>query len=202
MTTKTNLFATAKVAPATKPAKADHEIVVVPELSDSIKSLSETRNRIKTDTASAGLLEEGIKSIAQKKYLELYRRDNRNPKSFLIAGDPKSEFKFLVQVQDKYLKVTEEREADLVAAYGDDIITENRKYVFNPELLEKHMETISDLIMNSKKISADDKAALIVMERTVSVKKGVIDTAATRSDMDKFILDIQPIMMLSDRSSS
>ncbi|HRG29354.1 MAG TPA: hypothetical protein PLJ00_15760 [Chitinophagales bacterium] len=202
MTTKTNLFGKAKeAAPATAPKKSDYELVIVPELNDGIAELSQIRNLLKEKEGIASVLEEEIKTQARAKYIELYLRDKRNPKSFLIAGSAAAKNKFLIQVQDKYTKVTPEREEALVAEYGEEVLDEKTKYVFNPDLLQKYMQEISDLIMNCKKISAEDKENLILAERTVTIKKGMIDTAATQKDLGKFITNISPIVMLSDRSS-
>jgi hypothetical protein len=101
---------------------------------------------------------------------------------------------------DKYISIKDEDRANqLIETYGEDIVTIDEKYYFNPEVLERNMKAIEKLIRDAKSISDADKQNLLIREVKYSVTKGTIDELYDYGeDMEAVINDIQPIITLKN----
>ena len=195
-TEKKSLFGAAKTkAPAAK-AKTDKESVLVPEMEQKLKDLQEYRAQIADLEALVGGITDELKSVAWDKFIELYKRDGANPNTFLIKDGSGC---IMVLPTDKYISIKDEERADkLEKAYGD-IVTREEKFYFNSAVLERNMETINSLLMDSPDISDADKENLLQKEVKLSIKKGTIDNLLQYGDkMATVLSDIQPVMQLKN----
>jgi len=195
-TEKKSLFGAAKTkAPAAK-AKTDKESVIVLEMEQKLKDLQEYRAQIADLEALVGGITDELKSVAWDKFIELYKRDKANPNTFLIKDGSGC---IMVLPTDKYISIKDEERADkLEKAYGD-IVTREEKFYFNSAVLERNMETINSLLMDSPDISDADKENLLQKEVKLSIKKGTIDNLLQYGDkMATVLSDIQPVMQLKN----
>ncbi len=193
-----NIFSTAKTKSVDKKTKTNDRPVIKIKGDDfdtnlkAFVNLKSESDRIKTRLE---LTLNFIKSIALDNYCNIYRKNKSNPGTIEIQSD--SNDSFLLAPNDKYITVNKERADELKGKYGDDIVTETTKYAFNPDLLEKYADILSDLIQNCSDIDDDDKDNLIVAENAFTVAKGSIDRALTLGkDVKEFIDDIQPIFQV------
>lgn len=158
-----------------------------------LKQLREEAKAIKTELA---MLDGDINGIAREEYLKLYEKKGANTGMFHILCE--NGVKFNVIPADAYGKVDEEKAEELAEKYGDDVVEEKTVYSFNSEVLERNMDAISDLIMNSKKISNEDKENLLVETTTYKIKSGMIDKLLDygKKKFKEFFHDIRPTVQI------
>ena len=110
-----------------------------------------------------------------------------------------------VQLEAKRLTVNisgltvDEAKAQLIEKeLGEDIVTQEVKYVFNPELLQKYSAALSQIILQSDEISEQDKPNLIQAEKKFGIAKGTIERLYVMfpDAIEKAINLIQPIFAL------
>lgn len=193
---KKGLFGAAKAKPAAKSKKEEKEAVIVPEMEQKLKDLQEYRAQIADLEALVGGITDELKSVAWDKFIELYKRDKANPNTFLIKDGSGC---IMVLPTDKYISIKDEERADKLEKEYGDIVSREEKFYFNSAVLERNMETIEKLLMESKDISEEDKNNLLQKEVKLSIKKGTIDNLLQYGDkMATVLSDIQPVMQLKN----
>jgi len=154
--------------------------------------------KIKMLTADKELIGGKLKSVGKEKFVELYEEKRRTPDNFLLRdGDEE----ILFMVQDKYIKVTPEKEA-MLNNYGKGLVETVTTYKFT-ELIEKKLsngqtigEIVVGMIMDNKMIPEDDKMNLITAEVVTRVPKGTIDRLMEYKDPAEVFTLIEPITAL------
>ena len=129
----------------------------------------------------------------------LVEKTKTNVGSFSIFSEDGSTVMFVPT--KKYIKIDEASANVLKETYGNDIVTEKELYSFNTEILEDHMEEISELINSSKKMTKAEKENLIVAKVEFAVASDTLDKVYTIAKESKktcleVIKDIQPVCML------
>lgn len=193
---KKSLFGSAKTKPAAKSKKEDKEAVIVPDMEQKLKDLQEYRAQIADLEALVSGITGELKSVAWDKFIELYKRDKANPNTFYIKDGSGC---IMVLPTDKYISIKDEERADKLEKEYGDIVSREEKFYFNSAVLERNMETIEKLLMESKDISDEDKENLLQKEVKLSIKKGTIDDLLKYGDkMATALSDIQPVMQLKN----
>ena len=198
-----NLFSKAKKeAPAktVDPKKAKPRVTVnIPGFFDKMKRQAYLKQEIKSLEAESDLLDSELKEVGKDEWANLYGKQGVNPESIMIeAKNGNDTAQYMLLMSDKYIIINQERADYLVETYGEDIITEATSFQFDKEMIDKHGETISDLIMNSKEIPEADKEKIIKATVTNTVAKGTIDklkiyadkTGKTVADM---VSEVKPV---------
>ena len=194
-----DIFGDAKKKEKPKAGKLEKITVNVPGLQDKLIA----RQNLKAELDDLKVLFESVQSelkeIGREKFLELYKKHGANHKSFYINDENGC---VRVTPSDKYIALTEERAEQLIKKYGEDIVTVDTKFIFNPEVLSRNMEIIKKIIKETKEISIEDKKDLINRQDTYTVSKGAIDKlSAYDKNIVEVMADIQPIFALYDCSS-
>lgn len=191
-----NLFATAKQnAPEKKSSKKEKESVQVKGLAKSLARYDELKESIKNSEAEMEVLAGTIKQVGKEKFLELYETRNRKPESFHLAD---GDHKVLYIVQDAYKGDRSGMSAEKIALFEDfdDVLETNTTYSFNPDVLNRVGDKISQIIMSSKLISDEDKANLIVATSKTTIKKGTIEKLMDYDNPTMMFELIEPIVAL------
>ncbi len=191
-----NLFATAKQnAPEKKSSKKEKESVQVKGLAKSLARYDELKEAIKNSEAEMEVLAGTIKQVGKEKFLELYETRNRKPESFHLAD---GDHKVLYIVQDAYKGDRSGMSAEKIALFEDfdDVLETNTTYSFNPDVLNRVGDKISQIIMGSKLISDEDKANLIVATSKTTIKKGTIEKLMEYDNPTMMFELIEPIVAL------
>jgi len=199
----TGLFGKAKAAAPAKtvdPKKAKPRVTVnIPGFFDKMKRQAYLKQEIKSLEAESDLLDSELKEVGKDEWANLYAKDGVNPESIMIeAKNGNDTTQYMLLMSDKYIIINQERADYLVETYGAEIVSTTDKYEFDKEMVEKHGETISDLIMNSKDIPEADKEKIIKATVTNVVAKGTIDklkiyadkTGKTVADM---VSEVKPV---------
>ena len=190
MKTQTNLFtATTKVA---TPKKTDKKVINAPELDDKIRRYNELKQSIEAATGELKMIEGDIKLRGKELFLKEYLKEKRTPDNFKIQDETGSTCMFILM--DKYTTV-DENKAEVLRNF-DGLLGENVVFKFNPELVEKYGEVLSNLIVSSPDIEEADKGQLISGERTYSVAKGSIDRLLQFANPEQVLDLINPICSL------
>lgn len=199
--TKPNLFSTAKKSEPEEKKCDKHAEITLPEskysgISEKLIKLQSVRDKLQELEAEAGMMESEIKEIGRNEYLKLYENSKLNPGSFRMKGERGG--CFLVIPTDRYLSIKTEESANQLNQLGD-LAESKTVFSFNPDLLEKYGETISTLILESEKISDEDKPKLIEAKTTYNVKKGSIDRLLQFGNkMKDVFFMIQPVFQLKN----
>lgn len=195
MATKTNLFEAAK-ANSTKKAVEKHEIVNRPDLAESVSKMTELNEKIAALEAEREILDSQLREAGKEAMIDLYNSKKSFPGTLkIVAGNGT----FMFITSDRYKKIDEEQFNELAKTYGKDLVEESTVFSFNTAILMKHMEHISDLLMGSKKLSDEEKAALLTSETSYTVKKGVIKSLFSFKGVkkvDTIVEDIQPVFSI------
>jgi len=190
-----NLFDKTKKATVKK--KIDkHEVVRDDSMEPDLKKLVELNEKIAALDAERKMLDSDVRDIAKSLMIEYYNKKKKFPGTLKVVGG-KYTFSFITA--DRYKKLDMDRFDELSNKYGSDLVEETIKYVFNTEILEKHMDHISDLILNSKKLSESDKEELLEAETSFTVKKGTIKDLFDIPGVitvNEIIEDIQPVFSI------
>ncbi len=195
-----SIFAKAKKAAVVKTAKKDEKPRVsinTPDFFDKIADLQELQENLKRDKAKADLLSEEIKEIGLESWIKMYEDQGRNPDTIMLESLNGSDTaQAMFSVTDKYIKIDEARSEQLKETYGEDIVTEETTFSFDPRLLEKYADIISDFIEKNADISKNDKAKLIVATTSYSVAKGVVDKLDKYGDITTMVQEVRPVLMM------
>ena len=127
--------------------------------------------------------------LSVDQFLSEVKKQGRNIGSFKLGN-------VLVSIQDRYTKM-EDHVAEIVAEHFPNVVETSIEYLFNQEILNRHIDIISDALLAVKGIPDEDKAMLIMRKEVISVKSGTIDTLATYGDqMPELFWAISPIISL------
>jgi len=190
-----NLFAIAKKNPEKKSNRKEKESVQVQGIAKSLARYDELKELIKTSEAEMEVLAGTLKQVGKEKFLELYVNRKRKPESFNLAdGDQK----LLYIVQDAYKGDRSGMSDEKLSLFEDykEVLETNITYTFNPDVLNRVGDKISQIIMTSKLISDDDKNNLIVATSKTTVKKGTIDKLLDFDNPAMMFEIIEPIVSL------
>ena len=191
MKTQTNLFANATTKTPTA-KKTDKKVLQAPDLLNKVSKFTQLKHQIEALTGELKMIEGDIKVRGKSLFLEQYKADKRTPENFKIQDETGATCMFIVM--DKYTAVDDEKAA--ILKDFDGLLGENVVYKFNPELVEKYGEVLSNLIISSPDIEEADKANLISGERTYSVAKGSIDRILQFANPEQVLELINPICAL------
>lgn len=197
-----NVFKQA-VAQAKKPTKGGgkYEIVELlekdyPDISNTLEQMAEINQRLKDDEKQYERLHGEVLEIAHKEFLKLYDTKQTNPDTFIMNG----EFGGCVMIvpQDRYKMTDEEKAKAMVQQFNKpDMVETKTVFSFNPEMLQKYESVISDFIMNSPDIRAEDKDKIVEAKVTYSIRKGMIDRLMEfKANMAKAFTAIQPVFQI------
>jgi len=192
-----SIFDSAKSKPKATSSAKDKEVVTVRGLETTLLEFQFLKEQIADDEAKLAAVTDEIKQISKEKFIELYKQKKTNPNSFYIKDGSGC---VMVIPTDRYISIKEEDRADeLIEKYGDEAVTIDEKYYFNPEVLERNMAAIEKLIKDAKTISDADKQDLLIREVKYSISKGFIDRLLPYgNEMENVIDDVQPIITLKN----
>ena len=182
-----SLFKKAKdVAPEKKvdPKKAKPRVTVnEPGFFEKLKRQAYLKQEIKSLEAESDLLDSEIKEVGKEEWSKLYDRQGVNPESIMVEAKKNNDTaQYMLLMADKYIIINQERADYLVETYGADMVTTTDKFEFDKDMVEKHGETISDLINNCPDIPEADKEKIIKATVTNTVAKGTIDKLKIYAD--------------------
>jgi len=198
-----SLFAKAKKTSTVKTtASKDKKIrlnVTDPNFFSKVEKLEQLNDRMKSDKAVADMISDELKDLAKSEWVNYYTQTGKNPESVVIcqevAGDT-SQFLFIPT--DKYITVTEARAEELQETYGEEIITEETTFGFDPTMIEKYGEILSRLIEECGEISEKDKEKIITATTKYSVAKGTIDKLNQYGDVQEVMEAVKPVVALKN----
>ena len=189
-----NLFDKSKAKETTK--KIDkHEVVEISKkFEKNLSRMAEIDIKMAELEAEKATLDSGVREEGKTAMINLYNQKNSFPGSIKVVAGTRS---FLFITADKYIKIDEARSKELVELYGEETVTEKTVFTLNPTLVEKYSQVLSDLIMNSKKITDQDKENLIESNSSWTVTKGMIEklrnTTFAKFNLSTLIEDLRPI---------
>ena len=150
-------------------SKSDMETVSVSGVEEKLLEFDALKAQLSDIEAQIKAVQSEIYDLSKEKFIELYLQKKSNPKSFLIKDGDGC---VMVIPSDKYIGIKEESRADeLIAKYGEEVVTVTEKYEFNPDVLERNFAVIKKLLDNAKGISDADKANLIDNKTTYYIAK-------------------------------
>lgn len=203
MATKPSLFDIAKQKGATASKGEKLEVSIHdPEFHQNLSRLADLTVELDSLKAEAEMCSARVKERSIKEFVDLYAKNAKYPGSFSIraTGIPELPAAALMFIPtDKYLKIDETRYNELLDLYGPNLVSEKTVYTMNAELVEKYGQIISDLVMNAKGISEEDKLKLISASVSYEVKKGTIqEVSKFEGSLSNIIDDIRPVYQMKN----
>jgi len=192
-----NLFDKSK-AKATTEKVDKHEVVSIAETFEKdLTRMNVIDTKIAELNAERMTLDAGVREAGKDAMMNLYVSKNAFPGTLKVVAGKRS-FQFITS--DKYTKIDEDRAKELAKLYGSEVVDEKTVFSLNAALVIKHSQEISDLIMKSKKINADDKEKLIESKTTWTVSKGIVqklrNTIFAKFKLNQIIEDLRPIFAI------
>ena len=164
-----------------------------------VEKLEQINDRMKSDKAQADMISDEIKDLAKSEWLDYYTQTGKNPESVMIAQEVAGDTAQVMFIpMDKYITVTEARAEELQETYGQEIITEETTFGFDPTMIEKYGEILSRLIEECGEISEKDKEKIITATTKYSVAKGTIDKLNQYGDVTEVMEAVKPVVALKN----
>ena len=197
-----NLFQKAKEKGVKKVAEKHEVVSLDPSFETSLSRMNEIDQTLAALKSEREILDAEVREASKQKMIGLYNEKKSFPGTLkVLAGNMMLQF----ITMDKYIKIDQERASELSERYGNQIISEETVYSFNPDLLEKYSQVLSDLILNSKKIEEADKARLIESTTSIGITKGTVKNLRNEDyakfNLSSVIEDIKPIFAIKSIQS-
>ena len=198
-----SLFAKAKKNQVEKPKSAkDKKVrlqVTDPNFFSKVEKLEQLNDTLKSAKAQADMISDELRDLAKAEWIAQYEKTNKNPESVMIVQDVDGDTAQLMMVpSDKYISVSEERAEELRETFGEEIITEETTFGFDPTMIEKYGEILSRLIEECGEISEKDKEKIIKATTKYSVAKGTIDKLNQYGDVSEVFESVRPVVSLKN----
>jgi hypothetical protein len=191
-----NLFAIAQQqAPEKKSSKKDKETFQVKGLKNELSRYEELKALIKNSEAEMEVIAGTIKQAGKEKFLEVFENKGKKPESFHIAD---GEEKVLYIVQDAYKGDRSGMSQEKIDLFADhpEILETTTTFTFNPDVVNRIGDKLSQVIMSSKLISDEDKKNLIIATSKTTIKKGTIEKLMEFDNPAMMFELIEPIVAL------
>jgi len=191
-----NLFAIAQQqAPEKKSSKKDKETFQVKGLKNELSRYEELKALIKNSEAEMEVIAGTIKQAGKEKFLEVFENKGKKPESFHIAD---GEEKVLYIVQDAYKGDRSGMSQEKIDLFADhpEILETTTTFTFNPDVVNRIGDKLSQVIMSSKLISDEDKKNLIIATSKTTIKKGTIEKLMEFNNPAMMFELIEPIVAL------
>lgn len=202
-----NLFTTAKRTKKTTTAKKEH-LRLVPknvdqdELFESIKEFEQIEVQTKKLAARGDMLKGELKDIALDSWLERYEEDGKNPGSVMIEAKSSTDdvAQFMFVPTDRFLTIRSQEQADeLEEKFGEGIVQRETTFSFDPKMLEKYSDVISQLIEDCDEIKDSDKGKLFVATETYKVAPGTLNRLSDFDESVKEVFEsVKPVVALKN----
>jgi hypothetical protein len=198
-----SLFDKAKKAAPAKTTKAKEQKVRLTvedaNFFANVQKLEELQDQMKTAKAKADMISDEIRDVAKEAWLNQYETTGKNPESVMICQENGEDVAQLMFVPtDKYISITEERAEELRETYGEEIVTEETTFGFDPTMIEKYGEILSRLIEECDEITEKDKEKIITAKTSYSVAKGTIDKFTAYGSVNEVMDAVKPVVALKN----
>lgn len=160
----------------------DDSIIKLYKLEQDLKNTENEINKIKTT----------LKEKALKIYIQEYKKNQKNPKSFWLESAFNN--KILFVPMDAYKKINKEKFLYLKKVYGTKFINDNIDYSIDPIIYKKYKKEINEFI--SKKVKPEDRETFININHNYTVAKGSIENLLKVENPDRLLEDICPNIQL------
>ncbi|MFV2013883.1 MAG: hypothetical protein ACC656_00505 [Candidatus Heimdallarchaeota archaeon] len=181
-----NMFAKAKKKETPKKAKSEKREVILDTsgFNPKFDKIVKLKEEIDIRGAKLKVLLGEVLIEAKTKFVTIFDKEQKYPGSFMLLAPNGT--KCMVVPMERYPKVDDDVKVMLEEVYGkeDCPVTTETTFSFEPRLLEKYGEVISEMIENSDDIDQDDKDDLFVATTTMNITKGSIQKLHTLGDGD------------------
>lgn len=189
-----NLFNQAQAkAPTTKSATND-VILSTPELTDQIAKFKKLSIAVQEAETELKMVHGDIVEAMTEKYIQMYKQNKTRPESIKF-GNQSEKLQFLVTSRYRTVKTTEE--ADELNNQFPNIVGKEVSYIFNPQILEKYSDLISDAIMKSQ-LPQEAKESLIVANTKYGIDKQALDKLQVYGNIQDVFYSISPVVQLKN----
>ena len=198
MATKANsidLFAKAKKESVSKKADKHEVLTISKSFEKNLSRMAEIEASMAEMAAEKEILDSEVREAAKTGMIDLYNKKNSFPGTLRVEAGNRA---FLFITSDKYIKIDEDGAKELIKKYGEEIVVEKTSYTLNAAMVEKYGAVLSEMIMNSKKITPEDKIKIIEPPVTTwTIAKGTIEKLRSinfaKFNLTQIIEDIRPI---------
>jgi len=81
---------------------------------------------------------------------------------------------------------------------GHHVIHQTTEWTISPEMVEKYLPILKEMIENSQEISEEDKAKILQENSKFSIKPGTIDRLNDLGDVEMVFEKVKPVISLKN----
>lgn len=156
------------------------------------KEIKERENIVST-------LTDQVKELSKKEWCQLYQQTGQNPgsvKIFSQYGDETSSVLFVPS--DRYISLNDKTKSSIIQELGHHVIHQTTEWTISPEMVEKYLPILKEMIENSQEISEEDKAKILQENSKFSIKPGTIDKLNDLGDVEMVFEKVKPVISLKN----
>jgi len=176
------------------------------DLKNHISDYSKKQKELKDLKKDSDGVSKIIKTIAEKKWLELYNEDGTNPGTIVIeAEDGFGSMASITYVpSNRFTSVSDKNLESIIETIGDEYIEIETEHVIDSNIYEKYSDLINDFIINNENIETKDKIGFIKKVDKFSIDKNIMDNldGLDNVSVSKVFETIKPVFSIKDPITS
>lgn len=170
-----------------------------PSFFSKVSQIHRYTKEIKEKENIVSSLSEQVKELSKKEWCQLYRQTGENPGSVKVFSQYEDEISSVLFVpSDRYISLNEKTKSSIIQELGQDVIQQISEWTISPEMVEKYLPILKEMIENSQDILPEDKGKIIQENSKSSIKPGTIDKLNELGDVEMVFEKVKPVVSLKN----
>lgn len=170
-----------------------------PSFFSKVSQIHRYTKEIKEKENIVSSLSEQVKELSKKEWCQLYRQTGENPGLVKVFSQYEDEISSVLFVpSDRYISLNEKTKSSIIQELGQDVIQQISEWTISPEMVEKYLPILKEMIENSQDILPEDKGKIIQENSKSSIKPGTIDKLNELGDVEMVFEKVKPVVSLKN----
>lgn len=164
-----------------------------------VSQIHRLNGEIKERESVVSALTDQVKEVAKHEWCQLYEDTGFNPGSLKVYSQRDGEVSSVLFVpSDRYISLNETTKSQLTGEFGRDVIQETHEWSISPEMVQKYLPLLKEMIQNSGEIQQEDKSKIFTQSVKYSVKPGTIDNLSNLGQVEQVFERVRPVVSLKN----
>jgi len=164
-----------------------------------VSQIHRLNGEIKERESVVSALTDQVKEVAKHEWCQLYEDTGFNPGSLKVYSQRDGEVSSVLFVpSDRYISLNETTKSQLMGEFGRDVIQETHEWSISPEMAQKYLPLLKEMIQNSGEIQQEDKSKIFTQSVKYSVKPGTIDNLSNLGQVEQVFERVRPVVSLKN----
>ena len=164
-----------------------------------VSQIHRLNGEIKERESVVSALTDQVKEVAKHEWCQLYEDTGFNPGSLKVYSQRDGEVSSVLFVpSDRYISLNETTKSQLMGEFGRDVIQETHEWSISPEMVQKYLPLLKEMIQNSGEIQQEDKSKIFIQSVKYSVKPGTIDNLSNLGQVEQVFERVRPVVSLKN----